>query len=257
MTSTRAPRSTTAADDGEAERRRPGRPRALSEGDVIDAALAIADRDGVAGLSMRGLARELGVPIMTLYGYVPNKRALDALVADAVLAEVTIPEPDSGSWDRRLHTMLCEARRVLVKRPRLAAGDTSARGSAVELVHGGSFGREATRLATAVLGLLEEGGFGPDEQLTCFRTLFIYVTGYTEPDEHAPLSTLDRAVTDGPGPHEAFAVGLEALIHGLVHLLRSPQDGAGERRVGPGIDDGRERGGAPLRADESDTEEMS
>lgn len=256
MTSTRAPRSTTAADDGEAQRRRPGRPRALSEGDVIDAALAIADRDGVAGLSMRGLARELGVPIMTLYGYVPNKRALDALVADAVLAEVTIPEPDSGSWDRRLHTMLCEARRVLVKRPRLAAGDTSARGSAVELVHGGSYGREATRLATAVVGLLEEGGFGPEEQLTCFRTLFIYVTGYTEPDEHAPLSTLDRA-TDGPGPQEAFAVGLEALIHGLVHLLRSPQDGAGERRAGPRVEGGRGRSGALLRAGEFDTEEMS
>jgi AcrR family transcriptional regulator len=186
---------------------------------VIDAALAIAERDGVAGLSMRALSRELGVPIMTLYGYVPNKRALDALVADAILAEVATPEPDSGTWDVRLRTMLCDARRVLVKRPQLAAGDATAGGSAIELVHGGAFGREATRLATAVLDLLEEGGFGHDDQLTCFRTLFIYVTGYPEPDDHAPLSSLDGAPTDGPGPQEAFAMGLEALIHGLVHLL--------------------------------------
>jgi AcrR family transcriptional regulator len=186
---------------------------------VIEAALAIAERDGVAGLSMRALARELGVPIMTVYGYVPNKRALDALVADAILAEVTTPEPDSGPWDVRLRTMLCDARRVLVERPQLAAGDATGGGSAIELVHGGAFGREATRLAAAVLGLLEEGGFGHDDQLTCFRTLFIYVTGYPEPDDHVPGSTLDRVPTDGPSPQEAFVVGLEALIHGLVHLL--------------------------------------
>jgi AcrR family transcriptional regulator len=194
---------------------------------VIDAAVALAERDGVAGLSMRALARELGVPIMTLYGYVPNKGALDALVADAILAEVTTPDPDSGTWDVRLHTMLCDARRVLVKRPKLAAGDTTTGGSAIELVHGGAFGREASRLADAVVGLLEEGGFGPDDQLTCFRTLFIYVTGYAEPDDHAPLSTLDGVPTDGLGPQEAFAVGLEALLHGLVHLV--PTDASTDR----------------------------
>ena len=175
--------------------------------------MAIAERDGVAGLSMRALARELGVPIMTLYGYVPNKRALDALVSDAILAEVATPEPASGTWDFRLRTMLCDARRVLVKRPQLAAGDASAGGSVVELVHGGALGREATRLATEVLDLLEEGGFGRGDQLTCFRTLFIYVPGYADPDDGPPLPT------DGLGPEEAFALGLEALIHGLVHLL--------------------------------------
>lgn len=225
MTAARAP-NPTRPEDG-ARRRRPGRPRTLSEGDVIDAAVALAERDGVAGLSMRALARQLGVPIMTLYGYVPNKRALDALVADAILAEVTVPEPDSGTWDVRLHTMLCDARHVLVKRPKLTAGDTTAGGSTIELLHSGAFGREATRLATAVLGLLDEGGFGPNDQLTCFRTLFIYVTGYAEPDDGPTLATLDGVPTDAPGPREAFAVGLEALIHGLVHLL--PTDASTDR----------------------------
>lgn len=219
MTTTRTPKPTASAEDRATQLRRPGRPRALSEADVIETALAIAERDGVAGMSMRALARELGVPIMTLYGYVPNKRELDALVADAILAEVTTPDPDTGAWDLRLRTMLCDARRVLVKRPQLAAGDATAGGSAIDLVHGGAFGKEATRLATTVLGLLEEGGFGHDDQLTCFRTLFIYVTGYPEPDEQGPASTLGTLPDDGPSPQEAFAVGLEALIHGLVHLL--------------------------------------
>lgn len=219
MTTARATRPTAPTEDG-GQRRRPGRPRALSEGDVIDAALAIADRDVVAGLSMRALARELGVPIMTLYGYVPNKRALEALVADAILAEVVIPEPDRGTWDVRLRTLLCDARRALVKRPKLTSGDGIAGGSAIDLVRGGAFGREATRVANAVFGLLEEGGFAPDDQLTCFRSLFIYVTGYAEPDGGAPLAALDGEPTDAPDPQEAFAVGLDALIHGLVHLLR-------------------------------------
>lgn len=201
-------------------RRGPGRPRALTEAEVNDAAMELAHRDGIAGLSMRALARRLGVPLMTVYGYVPNKRALEVLVADRILAEVRTPEPDEGPWDVRLHALLCDARRVLVERPQLAQGGSVGRGSLIDLVHGGAFGEEASRLATSVLELLHDGGFERDDQLTCFRALFIYVTGYLEPDSASPVDQFDPGRTTRSAP-EAFAIGLDALIHGLEQIFVS------------------------------------
>jgi AcrR family transcriptional regulator len=53
---------------------------------VLAAALEIIDRDGVAGLSMRRLARALGRDPMILYRHAPNKAALLDGVAETVLA---------------------------------------------------------------------------------------------------------------------------------------------------------------------------
>ena len=43
----------------------------LTVDEVVDAAIEIADRDGLAALSMRGLAQQLGLGAMSLYTYVP------------------------------------------------------------------------------------------------------------------------------------------------------------------------------------------
>ncbi|WP_185715079.1 TetR/AcrR family transcriptional regulator [Gulosibacter macacae] len=58
---------------------------------VIDAALNFADAHGLAKLTVRALADDLGVGAMSLYHHVPNKDALlDALV-DAVHEEMLLP----------------------------------------------------------------------------------------------------------------------------------------------------------------------
>jgi AcrR family transcriptional regulator len=218
MTADRGDQTLPASPDASTPRRGPGRPRALTEAEVVDAAMALAERDGVAGLSMRALARRLGVPLMTVYGYVPNKRALDALVADGILAEVRVPDADEGAWDVRLHSLLCDARRILVERPQLAHGDAAGHASAIDLVHSGALGRQATRLATSVLELLHDGGFDRDDQLTCFRALFIYVTGYVERDRGRPGGPFEPGRTTRSAL-EDFAIGLDALIHGLEQRL--------------------------------------
>lgn len=53
---------------------------------IVEAALAVADRDGIDGLSMRRVAGELGVGTMSLYRYVPGKAELLALMLDRVSA---------------------------------------------------------------------------------------------------------------------------------------------------------------------------
>ncbi|MET0149883.1 MAG: TetR/AcrR family transcriptional regulator [Acidimicrobiales bacterium] len=169
---------------------------------MLDAAVDVAREDGIAALSMRAVARRLGVPPMTLYGYVANKEALDVLVIDRILSEVRIPTADAGPWDVRLRLLLIDARRVLVQRPRLGDGHPAVGGGAIELLHRGAFGHEASRLVDAVVDLLRQGGFTDEHVDVCFGALFIYVTGYAE----------QRTTSD------FFDIGLAALIEGLKPL---------------------------------------
>jgi AcrR family transcriptional regulator len=74
----------------------------LRMADVVQKAVALADRDGLAALSMRRLAEELGVTAMSLYTYVPGKGELLDLMTDAVCAETARPEPGGRSWRERL-----------------------------------------------------------------------------------------------------------------------------------------------------------
>jgi len=177
----------------------------LSEDEVLDAAVAVAREQGIARLSMRAVARRLGVPPMTVYGYVPSKDVLEVLVIDRILSDVQVPSPDVGPWDERLRLLLVDARRVLVEQPNLGDGHPAvAGGGALELLHRGAFGREASRLVAAVNDLLREGGFGDAHLDACFGALFIYVTGYAEQ----------------PTTSDVFEIGLTALIQGLKPLAR-------------------------------------
>jgi AcrR family transcriptional regulator len=75
--------------------RRPAHTRA----DIARAALEIADSQGFDAVSMRRVAERLGAGTMTLYHYVRNKGELIALMNDAVMAEVVVPEGTlSDDW---------------------------------------------------------------------------------------------------------------------------------------------------------------
>jgi AcrR family transcriptional regulator len=195
----------------------------LADADVVDAAFRVIDENGFAKLSMRAVARELGVPTMTIYGYVPNKDALDALLIDRILGEVHIPGPDHGTWDERLLFLLCDARRTLVERPQLNERRAELGAGALALLSSGGFGREASRLADGVIELLRQGGFRADDLDDCFTTLFIYVTGHVDASDSgstrgslASSSTIARRSSD-----EVFALGARALIDGLESRLVS------------------------------------
>lgn len=82
-------RHVTPAVEGPARR---GPKQKLSLDDVVDGAIQIADRDGLAGLSMRGLAQQLGLAAMTLYSYVPGRNELVALMVDQVLGRTELPD---------------------------------------------------------------------------------------------------------------------------------------------------------------------
>src|ERR1700712_4312118 len=61
---------------------------------VLRAAIALADEAGVESLTMRKLAKELGVEAMSLYNHVANKDDLLDGIVDIVFGEIEPPSPD-------------------------------------------------------------------------------------------------------------------------------------------------------------------
>src|SRR6266480_2845945 len=66
----------------------PGPKPGLSVDAIVAAAIAVADTDGMAGLSMRAVAEHLGVTAMALYTYVPGKDELVDLMYDGAHADL-------------------------------------------------------------------------------------------------------------------------------------------------------------------------
>jgi AcrR family transcriptional regulator len=166
---------------------------------------------------MRGLAVQLGVPVMTIYNYVPNKRALFDLITDHLLRPIEVPPPAAGSWGVRM--------RLLQRATRAAV----ARHTGVRLISGVGQSTEAARLADGALAILADGGFGPADANVAFSTLFTFMLGQLEIDAAAG-SLADPG--DGLGPFnssstqrdEVFEFAFDVLIDGLearLHPTRS------------------------------------
>jgi AcrR family transcriptional regulator len=78
------------------ERSARGPAPAHSRAAIAAAAIALADVEGLAGVSMRKIAASLGVGTMSLYNYVPKKEQLFDLMLDAVAGEWRLPDAPSG-----------------------------------------------------------------------------------------------------------------------------------------------------------------
>jgi AcrR family transcriptional regulator len=91
---------------------------------VAEAAITIADRDGIEAVSMRKVAASLGTGAMSLYRYVENKDSLCALMLDHIHGETKLPAP-VGDWRHDLRTVAGRLRDTQLKHPwlaRIAAG---------------------------------------------------------------------------------------------------------------------------------------
>jgi AcrR family transcriptional regulator len=88
---------------GTAVRRRVRRRSALSRAEVLSAAVALVDADGVEALSMRRLGAALGRDPMRLYRYASSKEDLLDGVVEFALSELPVPAvPEGGDWEEAL-----------------------------------------------------------------------------------------------------------------------------------------------------------
>lgn len=139
----------------------------LTRDRVMDGALALADRDGLDGLTIRALAADLGVKPMAIYHYVASKDVLlDALV-DRVFAEVPLPRPED-SWRDQLAER-SRSMRDLLARHRWALSVLETRshpGPSTLVAH------------EAVLDVLRRSGFSVEASAHAFALLDAFVYGY-------------------------------------------------------------------------------
>jgi AcrR family transcriptional regulator len=81
---------------------------ALSVERIVGAAIEVADKEGLAALSMRRVADGLGIGTMSLYTYVPGKAELLDVMLDVVLGEAEVPDDVAGGWRERLEAVARE-----------------------------------------------------------------------------------------------------------------------------------------------------
>ncbi len=88
----------------------------LSQVAIIDAAIELADHDGIGALSMRKLARRLGFEVMALYNHIANKNELMTLMVETIVAGIPAP-PDDLAPLAAVRNMAMATRSALTKHP--------------------------------------------------------------------------------------------------------------------------------------------
>jgi AcrR family transcriptional regulator len=90
---------------------------AHSRAEIADAAVRVADADGLDAVSMRKVAAEIGCGTMSLYNYVAGKEDLYELMVDAVSGEYVFPDRPSGDWRADLLAVARQTRALMHRHP--------------------------------------------------------------------------------------------------------------------------------------------
>ena len=139
----------------------------LTREQVLHAAVALADEQGAEGLTMRKLARELGVEAMSLYNHVASKADLFDGMIEIVFGEVDAPAA-GGDWKAELRKRAVSTREAL-ERHRWAIGEMEGRTN---------HGPANLRLHDAVLGCLREAGFSVAMTVHAYSVQDAYIYGF-------------------------------------------------------------------------------
>ncbi len=141
----------------------------ISREAIVAAAIKLLDSEGLAALSMRRLAEELGTGAASLYWHVGSKDGLLDLVLDQIIGEGRIPDPDPPRWQEQLKKVAREHRRVSLLHPyvvRISLGRIP-------------MGPNALRYSERVLAILRAGGLPPRLAVQGYLLLMSTVNGFT------------------------------------------------------------------------------
>ncbi len=204
---------------------------------IIAAAIAVADRDGLTGVSMRSVGRELGVEAMSLYHHIADKDALLDGLADRIMAMIELPRQDRP-WRPAMAERAASARAVLSAHP-WALGLIESRRTP---------GPSLLRHHDAVLGNLRDNGFSVALAAHAFSAIDAYVYGFVLTETSLPFAQdedagdfvehLGELLDAAQYPHlfeqlreqvvdrdydygDEFDDGLDLILDGLERRLRS------------------------------------
>jgi AcrR family transcriptional regulator len=209
----------------------------LSRGQVLQAAVTLADEGGIGALSMRKLGQVLGVEAMSLYNHVASKGDLLDGMIDVVFSEVGLPDGDG--WKAAMRQRAISVREVL-GRHRWAIGLMESRSSP---------GPATLRHHDAVLGCLRGAGFSVELTAHAYSLLDSYIYGFALQEASLPFGTTEETaqvaqdiagqMPAGEYPHLAelvtahalqpgyqygreFEIGLDLILDALERIADSP-----------------------------------
>jgi AcrR family transcriptional regulator len=221
-------------------KKRPAKARPpLSRARAIEQAVALADADGIAELSMRKLALVLGVEAMSLYHHVANKEDILNGMVDFIFEQIELPVPDAD-W-RGVMRRRADSVRSTLKRHRWGLGLLESRKTP---------GVATLQHHDAVIGCLRHAGFSLPLTAHAYALLDSYLYGFILQELNLPLETptqtselagsIMRQFPEGAFPHlveftvghvlqphyayaDEFGWGLGLLLDGLERRLLQEQ----------------------------------
>jgi AcrR family transcriptional regulator len=148
----------------------------LTRDRAVQVAVALADAGGIESLSMRKLARELGVEAMSLYYHVKSKEdILDGMV-DIVFSEIELPSA-GAEWKTAMRERAESTRSVLKRHP-----------WAISLMDSRTTpGAETLKHLDTVIGCLSDAGFSIPMAAHAMSLLDSYVRGFAQQEASLPL----------------------------------------------------------------------
>jgi AcrR family transcriptional regulator len=211
---------------------------------VVERALALAEAGGLKAVTIRRLARELGVTPMALYWHFRSKDELLDGMAASIFEEVDLTVDASAAWQEQLRELLGSMLGVLRAHPssaillstRTASSEGSLRATEVVLDvlrRGGFSPAEATQIArhavSTVVNLVsgepgvvarEESG----EMIDAQRRARLFLESLP-PERYPRLVEAAVPLSEGVDPDAYFAFGLDLLLAGIEAMAARKRQG--------------------------------
>jgi len=199
---------------------------ALSKDVIVEATLRVIGEEGIGGVSMRAVARVLGVDAKSLYNHVDGKDGLLDAVAESLLGGLELPAR-TGDLTADLRGIATAFRARALDNPEAASLVLTRQLSSLE----------GLAPVEAVLGVLHDAGASPDESVHLLRAVLAALIG-----------TLLREVNAGPtyGTDDAAGIaqrtealagsGLPAVAAAAAQLATFDADAEFEYAMGFALD---------------------
>jgi TetR/AcrR family tetracycline transcriptional repressor len=201
---------------------------------VIEGALALAEAEGLGAVTIRRLAKELGVTPMALYWHFRSKDELLDGMAARIFEEIDLSVDASATWQEQLRALLASMLGVLRAHPstaillstRTASSEGSLRATevALDILRRGGFSpAEATQIARHALSTVvnlvsgEPGVIAREESgelLDTRRRARLFLESLPA-GRYPRLVEAARPLSEGVDPDAYFAFGLDLLLAGI------------------------------------------
>ena len=195
---------------------------ALSRERVVQAALDVADAEGVEAVTMRRLAETLHVHPTSLYNHLPTKEAILDGMADALIGEADIPSSFAG-WEDWIRAMATGLRKVARTHP----------GAFLVLAQRAASGPFASAVSEAALDAFRRVGFRPAQAAEALSAVSLSLLGvalnecppmapFTEtdprelsPEQYPRIAEVIAVAPDLGNSDGVWTIVVDSLIAGL------------------------------------------